>query len=573
MSYDIPVLSLLAHLQTLPRLDRLLDLLPDSAVDEAMLTEILGTAGTFAHDVLSPFNRVADRHGASLVEGRVKTAPGHGEVWSAFVEGGWTTIEAPVEFGGAGLPMIVHSACEELFNRASPAFGMLATPIRCAVRLLTKYANADLQSEWLPKLVAGEWGATICISEADAGSDVPRLRTRARPRDDGSWSVSGEKMWISFGDHDLTERIGHLVLARTPEAPVGAGGLSLFLVPSTVDGRRNGVHVRRLEEKLGLHGSPTCELGFEDAQGWMIGTQHRGLSQLFTMIIGMRLSVGSQGAGIAGASADLAWAYAAERKQGGRPDQAPVAIDNHGDVQRTLLACGARAEVARGLVLVASIISDLQALETDAGAKGQAADLLGWLLPITKNFGAEAASLCASEAIQVLGGAGYTREWPAEQYLRDARVLAIYEGTSGMQALDLLMRRVLGDEGRCYRAFLQRARADVDEAADAWAGRQLTQVLDCLGEATDHVARFGKDVQFCQSIAYPYLQLASIATTGWVALRLTALAGSPVKDRIAALARHWLRLLPAMAGKEGADIAAGCDLTCEFANARSGIAT
>lgn len=564
MSYDIQVQTILAHVRNLPGFARLQDLCPDTPLDDAAIGDILSAAGAFAHDVLAPFNRIADKHGATLIDGRVHTAPGHVATWQQFIEGGWTTIEAPVEFGGAGLPMTIHSACEELFNRASPAFGMLATPNRCAVRLLARYAAPGIKDEWLPRLVAGTWGATICISEADAGSDVPRLRTRAVPRPDGSWSVTGEKMWISYGDHDLTERIGHMVLARTPDAPVGSGGLSLFLVPSHIDGHTNPIHVRRIEEKLGLHGSPTCELGFDGAQGWLIGTLHRGLSQLFTMIIGMRLSVGSQGAGIAGAANDLAWAYAAERKQGGRPDQPPVAIDTHGDVRRMLLLSAARAEVTRGLVLTASIVSDLQALESDADGKAEAASLLGWLLPITKTFCAESASLCANEAIQVLGGAGYTREWPAEQYLRDARVLSIYEGTSGMQALDLLVRRVMGDDGKSYRAFMRHARQDVAQAGDAWAAGQIQTVLDTLEDITGTIAGAGGVSDLHQAIAYPYFQLASLATTGWIALRLTGLAGSPCHRRLAALGRHWLRLLPALAMKEAMDIRAGCDLIAGF---------
>jgi hypothetical protein len=294
------------------------------------------------------------------------------------------------------------------------------------------------------------------------------------------------------------------------------------------------VVVRRIEEKLGLHGSPTCALGFEGARGTLIGTPGRGLAQLFTMIVGMRLSVGSQGAGIAGASASLARTYAAQRRQGGRGDAPPVTIDRHGDIQRLLLACAARAEMARALTLAASAQADLQARETDEAARTQAGLVLSWLLPITKNFCAEAASLCASEAIQVLGGAGYTREWPAEQYLRDARVLAIYEGTSGMQALDLVLRRVLGDEGRAFHAFLALARAEAAPSPDA---DPLGQMLDLLETAAQ-----GLDKARAPIIACPFLSLASLATTGWLARRLTRLSGTPANDHLAALGRHWLRL-------------------------------
>lgn len=559
MSYDAAAGAILAQIRALPEFARLCALTPDTAPDESTLEGILRGAAALAEGCLEPFNRVADAQGCALVDGRVRLAPGHHDAWAAFVAGGWTMIEGPVEHGGLGLPMVVHAGCEELFNRASPAFGMLPTPLRCAARVLEKYGSDDLKSTWLPRLVDGSWGATICISEADAGSDVPRLRTMARPDADGAWRVTGEKMWITFGDHDLTERIGHLVLARTPDGAPGSAGLSLFLVPSQEDGRRNAVVVRRVEEKLGLHGSPTCALGFEGARGWLVGAPGRGLAQLFTMIIGMRLSVGSQGAGIAGASAALAWRYAAERRQGGRPDQPPVTLDRHGDIRRLLLGCAARAEVARGLVLTASAVSDLQLCEGGEDARADAAALLGWLLPITKNFCAEAAFTCASEAIQVLGGAGYTREWPAEQYLRDARVLPIYEGTSGMQALDLVLRRVLGDEGRAIEAFLVAARRDLAAAGDTWAAGRFAALLALLGEARDGLAKAA-----APTVAYPFLQLASLVTTGWIALRLSGLDGSPLHDHLAGLGRHWLRIALPLAGAEAAQVAMGQDLISDY---------
>ena len=551
--------AIVSHLCANPDFGRVAELFPDADLDEGFLREIIGAAAALAEGVIEPFDRVADREGCTLIEGRVRLSAGHRSAWDAFVAGGWTTIEGSTAFGDAGLPLAVHSACEELFNRASPAFGMLATPMRCAARVIEKYGSETMKAEWLPRLVDGSWGATICISEADAGSDVPRLRAQAQLGPDGCWLITGEKMWISFGDHDLTPRIGHMVLARTPASEENTAGLSLFLVPSEIDGERNHVIVRRIEEKLGLHGSPTCALGFEGARGQLIGTRGRGLAQLFTMIIGMRLSVGSQGAGIAGAAAGLAWRYASERKQGGRPDGPPVTIDSHGDVRRMLLATAARAEVARGLVLMTSVAADLQAREDNEVDKVEAASLLEWLLPITKNFCAEAAFACANEAIQVLGGAGYTREWPAEKYLRDARVLSIYEGTSGMQALDLVMRRVLGDDGRAMRAFLSRARKDLDRTPAPLSASQLSELLSML-----EGARAGLDKSTANCVAYPFLQLASLATTGWIALRLTALSGTPLRDHLAGLGRHWLRLAVPLAQAEAAQIAMGGDLIAEF---------
>lgn len=554
--------SLNRHLDAGTEFARVQSLLPEIDCDFETINQIVDAAAAFSSDVLAPLNRQIDSAGVSIEDGRVRLHPDHHAAWTGFVEGGWTTLEGNPKFGGAGLPSAVHAVCEELFNRACPAFGMLPTPIRCAARVLEKYADAAICEEWLPHLVAGTWGATICISEAGAGSDVPRLRTAARRAEDGDWRISGEKMWISFGDHDLTERIGHLVLAKVAGADAGTAGLSLFLVPDTISNERNAVSVRRVEEKLGLHGSPTCELEFDGAKGWLIGEEGRGLGQLFTMIIGMRLSVGSQGAGIAGAAASLAWSYAAERRQGGPASEPPVTIDEHGDVRRMLLDCAARAEMARGLVVAASLAADLQALETDPDAKQTAGHLLAWLLPITKNFCAEAAFSCANEAIQILGGAGYTREWEAEQYLRDARVLSIYEGTSGMQALDLTLRRTLGDNGRSIDTFLEKARSDLAACADEWASNELASLLELLAEARQALSR-----ENAKTAAYPFLQLASIATTGWIALRL--LGQSEAGANLAPLCHHWLRIAAPMARAELDRVRMGNDLTKEFDILRS----
>ena len=560
--YGNSINAILFHLKSSADFRRLQDL-PGVECDEQTLIQIAQAAASVAEGILSPFNRQVEAQAPKLMDGKVHLAQIHHDAWRAFVEGGWTTLEAPREFGGAGLPQVVHAACEELFNRASPAFGMLPTPMRCAVRVLDQYGSGAIKAKWLPPLIDGSCGATICISEAEAGSDVSRLRTRAVQESDGSWKLTGEKMWISFGSHDLTGQIAHIVLARIPGAPAGSQGLSLFLVPGTIQGSANAIVVRRIEEKLGLHGSPTCQLGFEGARGWLIGEEGRGLSQLFAMITGMRLSVGSQGAGIAGAAADLAWRYAEERRQGGQAGAPPVPINHHGDVQRMLLTSAARAEMARGLVLAASLAADLQERETDALAREEAAALLAWLLPITKNFCAEAAFTCANEAIQVLGGAGYTREWPAEQYLRDARVLSIYEGTSGMQALDLTLRRTLGGEGRSINAFLRKAAAELASSTDDASRQQFASLLDMLETGAGLLDRGN-----AASISYPFLQLASLATTGWIALRLTTAADGPGGERLKALGRHWLRMAAPLAQAELSQIAMGNDLIKEFAQIR-----
>jgi 3-(methylthio)propanoyl-CoA dehydrogenase len=316
-----------AHFEHSFRIEDVRALKPSFAAATADIVEqIITEAAKFADRHLAPLNDVMDSTGCRLEDGRVKTALGHRAAWDAYVAAGWSTLDQDEANGGQGLPLIIAAAVQEVFDRACPAFGMLSVSQRAASRLISAYGDDD-QTTWLPKLTSGEWGATICISESDAGSDAGRMRTMATPIGDGTWSITGEKCWISFGDHDLTARIGHCVLARTPNAAPGAAGISLFLVPG---GREQGdaVHVRRIEHKMGLHGSPTCALGFEGAVGTMMGAEGRGLSQMFVMITRMRIAVGAMGLGIASASTDLARRYAEDRIQG-----SGMAIAHHADVQ------------------------------------------------------------------------------------------------------------------------------------------------------------------------------------------------------------------------------------------------
>ena len=507
---------------------------------------ILEEANRFAQDHLVGLGDTGDREGCRLVDGRVRTAPGHREAWEAFVTGGWPTLDLPEAEGGQGLPAALAFAVQEVLDRACPAFGMVPVPTRSAARLIAAHGDEAMRAEWLPRLAAGEWVASICISEVDAGSDVMRLRTRATPNHDGSWAVTGEKQWISFGDHDLAPRIGHCLLARTATAD----GLSLFLVPDSIDGARNAIVVRRIEEKMGLHASPTCALGFEGARGWLIGAEGRGVQQMFVMITNMRLATGAQGLGIAAGAAEVALAYAAERRQGGK-GATPASIDSYPDVQRMLLDMAAQVEVLRGLVLATANQADLAAHESDDEARGDAAALLQWLLPIVKTTGGDVAFEVSSLGIQVLGGAGYTREWPIEQGLRDARVLTIFEGTTGIQAIDLLQRRVKRGDRRGFNAFVRAARA---AAVDAPA---LAETIDLLEDAAATLAD-GADAAAVDAGTTAFLRLAQAAATGWIAARLAALdPASPAGRRLVAAGRHWLAGLAARARLAHAEALAG----------------
>ncbi|MDT0507024.1 acyl-CoA dehydrogenase family protein [Novosphingobium sp. MMS21-SN21R] len=504
---------------------------------------VLDGADKFARDVLEPLNIAMDRGGCVLVDGRVATASGHQSAWKEYVEAGWPTLEAAEEHGGQGLPAILAFAAQELFDRACPAFGMLPVPQRSAFRLIDAYGTQGMRAEWLPRLASGEWGATICVSEVGAGSDLARVSTHAEPNDDGTWSVTGEKCWISYGDHDLTDQIGHAVLAQTV-GPEGKKRPSLFLVPTLLPGgSRNSVAVRRLEHKLGLHGSPTCALGFEGATGWLLGEPGRGLAQLFVMIANMRLAVGAMGLGIASASADVALAYASERKQGGRPD--PLPINQHADVRLQLLNALAPPTLLRGLLFAVANANDLA-----AHGDSEAAALAAWLLPIVKTTGGEVAFDVSGGAIQVLGGAGYTNEWPAEQALRDARVLTIFEGATGIQALDLTHRRLLADDSS-YQVFLGIAGRCAEERLKA-----------CLSELQQAADWLKANPTKADSGATAFLHLAAISALSWIAAHYTENGTDDAVLTVAA--EHWLDTVTAKAAALRLQIIMGADLVDRF---------
>jgi len=395
---------------------------------------------------------------------------------------------------------------------------MLAGSSRAATFLLAESAQANVAEEWIAKLLAGDWSATICISEPDAGSDVGRIRTRAMT-EGGEWRVDGTKCWISFGDHDITDRIGHCLLARTSDE-VGTRGLSLFLVPDHIDGYRNSVLVERIEEKLGLHGSPTCVLRFEKSRAILLGQEGRGLQHLFTMIERMRLVTGCQGLGIASASADVAEAYAQDRRQGGSPSARPVPISTHPDVKRQLRILRRQTEVLRAATLELAATLDLASLSTDEDDRSFHQDFAAWMLPLVKNFGAEIGFDTANRAIQVLGGAGYTREWPLEQYLRDSRVMSIYEGTTGMQALDFLTRRLWRDEGRGLAAFETLVMRDIAASQNAAANERALSALRSFQDASEQIRLLSAQTEAALFKADDYMRCGWEAVAAWLSLRL-----------------------------------------------------
>ncbi|MGY3454220.1 acyl-CoA dehydrogenase [Bradyrhizobium sp. USDA 4353] len=532
--------SLQVQLAALPGLARLRQLSAGFAeASDETIAAILEQAAAFSADRLEALNAQSDSAPPRLTDGVVATSQLHREVWRDYAEGGWIALDLPEQLGGQGLPLVIAVAVQEVFDRHCAAFGMLPVPMRSAVRLIDAWTSDEaIRAEWLPKLVAGEWGATICISEVGAGSDASRIRTKAVTRGDGRWSITGEKQWISFGGHDLTGRIVHCLLARTD----GAKGLSLFLVPDRIDDAANGIVVRNIEHKLGLHLSPTCAMGFENATGYLLGEEGRGLSQMFVMITNMRMAVGAMGLGIASAAADTALGYARQRLQGGAGAQ-PLPITAHADVQRMLMSMQANVETARALIYAAAVEADLARAETDAEARRDSSALTQWLLPIIKTLGGELAFTTADSAIQVLGGAGYTTDWPVEQLLRDSRVLPIFEGTTGMQGLDLLHRRLWKDGGAGLRVFLTRAKADIAAMAshDAEAAKAAGEIVELLDATAEQLARMTDRPRDAEAGATAFLHLAIDAALGWSAARLAAIDGAaPACVRLRTLGRFLI---------------------------------
>jgi alkylation response protein AidB-like acyl-CoA dehydrogenase len=498
-------------------LSNLIAHLPDLGADHpdsGMVAAILDGAARFSDGMVTS-GGAADRQGCKLVAGRVAVPAGQHLLWADFLNQGWNTLSVPERFGGQGLPLTVAVAAQMLFDAGDIALSMMALNQRCAIRLLLNAAGPELQELWIPRLTSGAWGATICISEPEAGSDVGRIRTRAVPQADGNFRITGQKCWISYGDHDLTPGIVHFILARMPDMPAGTRGLSLFLLPDRLeDGRRNGITVLRIEEKLGLHASPTGVLDFDGALAVPLSAPGQGLPAMFGMITAMRLGVAAQGSALATRAADLAIAYAAARSQGGPAAAPPLPIHTHAEVRRLLLEMRLAAETMTMLTLQA-------ASWVEAGDKGDeaAAARAGVLLPVVKALAAEAAFNNANQAIQVFGGAGYTKEWPVERLLRDSRVFSIYEGTTAIQALDLTFRQVLGNGRLAVQSVL-------DRLAPAICLRQQLDAAMAWMASADRAAQ--------ERAALPLLRLFGLVCSDGI-LRRGVGAGGALAARFAAL--------------------------------------
>jgi alkylation response protein AidB-like acyl-CoA dehydrogenase len=518
--------------------ERFADATPESV--EAILTE----AGRLCADVLAPLNRAGDLHPAHLENGVVRTSPGFAEGFRAIAEGGWLGISADPEHGGMGLPITLTMAVNEMMGSACLALQLNPLMTQGQIEALEAHASPEIKALYIPKLVSGEWCGTMNLTEPQAGSDVGALRARAEPNGDGTYAVTGQKIYISWGDNDFSENVCHLVLARLPDAPAGTKGISLFMVPKKLPdeqgraGVANRLKVVSLEHKLGLHGSPTAVMQYDGATGWLVGEPHRGMAAMFTMMNNARLGVGVQGLSVAEAAMQHAIQYAQDRKQGKTGRDADTIL-HHADVRRMVLGMKVHTFAARALCLDCAVALDMAKATADPAWAARGA----LLTPIAKAYGTDTGIDVASTGIQVHGGMGFVEETGAAQFARDVRVTAIYEGTNGIQAMDLVGRK-MADGGEAIRALLDEIGA-TDHA-------RLSEAVTALRDLSNWMLKQGMPDRFAGAVPY----LAAFARVLGTSYHLRGAAADPARKPLADVAAAML-LPEAMA--EMAKARAGAD--------------
>ena len=498
-------------------------------VAEAVLEE----AGKFAGERLAPLNKVGDRHGTPFRDGVVSMPPGWQETYRDWAAAGWGSLVADAEHGGQGLPTLLNSACTEMWNAANMAFSLNPLLTMGAIEALNAHGSDDLKATYLPKMISGEWTGTMNLTEPGAGSDLSVLRTRAERAGDGTYRITGSKIFITYGEHDMTPNIIHLVLARLPDAPAGTRGISLFLVPKFLlnadgsPGVRNDVRCHSIEHKLGIHASPTCTMVFGDnggAVGYLIGEENRGLNHMFTMMNNARLGVALQGVAVADRAYQAALSYALDRKQGraaGETSTGSSAIIRHPDVKRMLLDMRTKTAAARAICYATAGALDRAERLAEPAARKAAHEEAGLLTPVAKAFATDIGIEVASTGVQIHGGMGFVEETGAAQYLRDARIAAIYEGTNGIQAIDLVMRKLPLSGGETvaalihgYRQSAEKARMINDPGFDR-VGRILGEAVDSLARCTSHLLKaVAAAPNDALAGATPYLRLFGVAAGG-----------------------------------------------------------
>ena len=507
-----------------------------------MVEAVLEEGGRFVAEVLFPLNQSGDRQGCTRhADGSVTTPDGFKQAYRQFVESGWATLGNHPDYGGQGMPHVVSTAFQEYMISANMAFAMYPGLTHGAIAALTAAGSDAQKATYLPKLVSGEWGGTMNLTEPQCGTDLGLIRTRAEPQADGSYAITGTKIFISSGEHDLTENIIHLVLAKTPGAPDSSKGISLFVVPKIMVegdgslGARNAVSCGSIEHKMGIHANSTCVMNYDGATGWLVGEENKGLAAMFVMMNAARLGVGLQGLGVAEVAYQNAVHYARDRRQGraltGAKEPAEKAdpLFVHADVRRMLMTGKALTEGLRALCLWGALQVDLEHVATDDGERQLAADLIGLLTPVIKGYGTDMGYRIATEAQQVYGGHGYIAEWGMEQYVRDARIAMIYEGTNGVQAMDLVGRKLAQNGGRAVQALLALVAGEVAAAKQVEATAEMAARLekalgDLQGATLWFVANAMRNPDNAGAGAVPYLHLTGLVAVGLMWLRMAAAA-------------------------------------------------
>ncbi|HEX5638894.1 MAG TPA: acyl-CoA dehydrogenase [Burkholderiaceae bacterium] len=537
MSYVAPIKDMQFVLHELAGLKQIQALPGCEDATEETVTAVLEENARFMAEVVAPLNRTGDVEGAKWDNGRVTTAPGFKQAFDAFVQAGWQGVQHPGEFGGQGLPKVVAAPCMEMLQSANLSFALCPLLTDGAIEALLTAGSDEQKATYIHRLIDGSWTGTMNLTEPQAGSDLAQVRTRAVPQGDGSYRLFGQKIYITFGEHDLAENIVHLVLARTPDAPEGVKGISLFIVPKVLFdaqgrlGKRNDVYCASIEHKLGINASPTCVLIFGDDQGevgpgaigHLIGQENRGLEYMFIMMNAARFQVGMQGIAVSERSYQQAAWYAKERVQSRAVEGSagPVPIIRHPDVRRMLMFMRANTEAARAVAYVAAGYNDIAHHHPEADARAAAKAAYDYLVPLVKGWSTEVSIDITSTGVQVHGGMGFVEETGAAQYYRDARILTIYEGTTAIQANDLIGRKTSRDGGATAKRFIAEMRRTADELETTGGdcgviAARLRTAADAYAEVVDFVVRgFKDDVRAVYAGSVPYLKLAGIVHGGW----------------------------------------------------------